>query len=240
MNIAIIGYGKMGKEIEKIAQSLGHEIIVIIDDEALNDQKVKLLAKADIAIEFSSPETAVNNYYLCFDVGIPVVSGTTGWLHKLDEVKKRCLDEGHSFFYSSNFSLGVNIFYQLNKKLAQIMCNYENYEVSIEEIHHTEKLDKPSGTAIHLADDISSLNKIKRSWVLGESDSKDEIEINALRKENITGSHFVKYDSEIDTIEISHIAKSRKGFATGVIIAAEFLIDKTGYYGMEDLLGFGD
>ncbi|MFC2097874.1 4-hydroxy-tetrahydrodipicolinate reductase [Bacteroidota bacterium] len=240
MKVAIIGYGKMGKEVEKIALSLGHEIIIILDDQPLNDQNVEILAKADLAIEFTCPEAAVNNYYLCFDLGLAVVSGTTGWLDKFEEVKRKCVEEGHSFFYSSNFSLGVNIFYELNKKLARIMSNYENYNVSIKEVHHKEKIDKPSGTAITLADDISANNMNKEKWILGKSDRKDEISITAVREENITGSHFVKYDSDIDSIEISHIAKNRKGFAAGVIIAAEFLAGKTGFYGMEDLLGSGD
>jgi len=238
MKIALIGYGKMGKEIEQIALSRGHSIVLKIDINNPEELTNENLSKADVAIEFTSPATAVNNYLQCFDAGIPVVSGTTGWLDRKPEVDKECIDKNGCFFYASNFSLGVNIFFQMNKYLANIMKDFPQYDVSMTEVHHTQKLDAPSGTAITLADDIIAISESKTSWTIDKPVSDNQLYINPIREGVVPGIHTIKYDSEVDFIEITHSAYSRKGFAFGAVLAAEFCKGRTGILSMTDLLKF--
>ncbi len=237
MNIALIGYGKMGKEIEQIAISRGHSINLIIDKNNLADLDSKSLQRIDVAIEFTTPESAISNYKTCIDNNIPIVSGTTGWLDKFDEITEFCNKNNGTFFYASNFSLGVNIFFELNNHLSKIMNNYPDYNIDIEEIHHTQKLDKPSGTAISLADIIINNLDEKDSWSLNKS-SENKIKIDALREENVPGTHKISYFSEIDKIELTHTAFNRKGFALGAVLAAEFAKNNKGMLSMKDLLKF--
>ncbi len=231
MNIALLGYGKMGKAIEKFALEKGHKIVLKTD----SNTKIFNLEKIDIAIDFSIPTTAFNNIKTCLESNVPIISGTTGWLDKYDEIVSLCKEKNGSFIYASNFSLGVNLFFELNNKLAKLMKDYK-YNVSLEEIHHTQKLDAPSGTAITLAKPILE-NFNKEKWVLGVTNSNKELLIEAKRIENVPGTHIVTYESEIDKIEIKHTAKSRDGFALGAIIAAEWLVDKKGVFTMKDVLG---
>jgi len=236
MKIAILGYGKMGMEIEKIALSRGNEIVLKIGIENLGDLTEENLKKADVAIEFSTPDTAYNNIQLCFKVNVPVVVGTTGWLEKLDS----CIEQtkqGAGLFYASNFSVGVNVFFEINKKLAQLMAPYSDYKVEMEEIHHTEKLDSPSGTAITLAEGIIDNIPPAVNWINEPSENSSEIGIVSKRIENVPGTHVVTYENDIDEIYIKHTAHNRKGFALGSVLAAEFMNGKSGYYGMSDLLG---
>ena len=238
MKIALIGYGKMGKEIEQIAISRGHSVVLTIDITNLDDLTVENLSKADVAIEFTSPDQAVNNYLKCFDAGIPVVSGTTGWLAKREMVEKICQEKNGCFFYSSNFSLGVNIFFELNRHLARMMKDFPQYDVSMTEIHHTQKVDAPSGTAITLAEDIIAENSSKSKWTIKESGSKEELAIKPVREGTVPGIHTIKYDSEVDYIEITHSAYSRKGLALGAVLAAEFSANRKGLLSMKDILNF--
>lgn len=237
MNIALIGYGKMGKTIERIAVTRGHKIVARVDPFNGEDFSAPGLATADIAIEFSRPETAFNNYLECFKLNLPVVSGTTGWLDKLGEVKAMC-EKGQTFFYASNFSIGVNILFAINEQLAKIMNKYPQYEVDITEVHHTHKLDAPSGTAITLAEGIFENLSRKTKWELDKQSSADAIAIKAIREGEVPGIHTVKYESEVDEITIHHSAKSRDGLALGAIIAAEFTQNKKGFLSMKDLLKF--
>tara|TARA_B110000503_G_scaffold19868_1_gene29648 strand:+ start:23230 stop:23931 length:702 start_codon:yes stop_codon:yes gene_type:complete len=230
MKIALLGYGRMGKEIEKIAISRGHEIVI---RKEIND--VIDITLADVAIDFSIPDAAFNNISNCITNKVPVISGTTGWLARYSEVVALCKQENGAFIYASNFSLGVNIFFELNKQLAKMMNNLEDYHISMEEVHHTKKLDAPSGTAITLADDIIANSK-KENWILGETSSYENIPIVAKRIPEIPGTHTVWYDSLVDQIEIKHTAHSRKGFALGAIVAAEWLVHKTGVFSMQDVL----
>lgn len=232
MKIALFGYGKMGKTIERIAIERGHEIVAKIDVDTIN----KDISDADIAIDFSIPKEAFNNIIKCFDQNIPIVSGTTGWLNKFTEAVQLCKNKNGAFIYASNYSLGVNLFFELNKKLASMMRNFKEYDIQMEETHHTQKLDAPSGTAITLAEDIIE-NSPKNKWTLGVTDTKDEIPIVSKRIDNVPGIHQVTYNSFVDEIEIKHTAKSRDGFALGAIIAAEWLHDKKGVYTMKDVLG---
>ena len=236
MRIALIGYGKMGKEIEKIALDRGHEIVLKIDITNPEDLTIGNLQKADVAIEFTMPSSAVNNYQLCFDAGIPVVSGTTGWLDRQKEVFENCKNLNGTFFYSSNYSLGVNIFFSLNKKLAALMANQPEYKIGITEIHHTHKLDAPSGTAITLAEGIMENIPSKTKWVNQTTENEAELEIISERIGEVPGTHTIKYDSEVDYLEITHCAKSRKGLAFGAVMAAEFSYNKKGILTMNDLL----
>ncbi len=238
MKIALIGYGKMGKEIEKVAQSRGHEIVSRIDINTSDNFSDSSFKGADVAIEFSTPETAFDNYLKCFDNNTPVVSGTTGWLNKLDIIKKLCVDKHHTFFYASNFSVGVNIFFEVSKHLARIMNQMSDYNVSMEEVHHTQKLDAPSGTAITLAEDIISNLNSKTNWTNSPSIQNDQLSIISKREGMVPGIHTVKYESDVDEIVIHHSAKSRKGFALGAVLAAEFTQKKKGFLGMNDLLKF--
>ena len=236
MKLALIGYGKMGKEIERIALERGHEIVLKIDINNQHELTVENLQKADAAIEFTIPSSAIKNYNLCFDAGIPVVSGTTGWLNQKDMVFKNCQEKDGTFFYASNFSVGVNIFFALNKKLAQLMGTRTEYNVEMKEIHHTQKLDAPSGTAITLAEGIIESIPVKTKWVNYHTEKEDELAIISEREGMVPGYHAVKYESNVDTIEIIHNAKSRAGFALGAVLAAEFSLGKKGILGMNDLL----
>jgi 4-hydroxy-tetrahydrodipicolinate reductase len=230
MKIALLGYGRMGKEIEQIAISRGHEIVIKKDVGAIID-----ITLADVAIDFSVPDSAFNNISNCIQNNVPVISGTTGWLDKYEEVVALCNEEKGAFIYASNFSLGVNIFFELNKQLAKMMRNLEDYNISIEEIHHTKKLDAPSGTAITLAEGIIE-NSSKENWVLGTNTSEENIAIAAQRIPEVPGTHTVLYASEIDALEIKHTAHSRQGFALGAIVAAEWILGKTGVFSMKDVL----
>lgn len=237
MKIALIGYGKMGHEIEKIALERGHEIVCTIDLGEDNKFESDEFKSADVAIEFTSPDSALNNYKSAFAADVPVVSGTTGWLENIDEIKKECSENGKTFFYASNFSLGVNLFFALNKKLAKMMNNYSDYNVRMEETHHIHKLDAPSGTAITLAEGVIENLDRKEAWLLDKENSESDLKISSFREGEVPGIHTVIYESDVDTITISHDAKSRKGFALGAVVAAEFTKDKKGFLGMEDLLG---
>ncbi len=235
MKIALIGYGKMGKEIEKIAKKRGHSISSIIDQNNTKDFTSDDFLNSDVAIEFSRPESAVSNYKSCFKNNIPVVSGTTGWLEQFDEISSLCKENNQAFFYASNFSLGVNIFFEINKKLAKLIDTIDGYDVSINEIHHIQKLDAPSGTAISIAEQIIDHLNHKKSWAL-DSNIKSKINITAQRIADTPGTHTVKYESEIDEITIEHKAKNRKGFALGAVLAAEYLKNRKGIFNMQDLL----
>ena len=231
MKIALLGYGKMGKVIERIALERGHEIVLKKDQNNSFDG----LLLADVAIDFSVPTSAVANISECLNNGIPVISGTTGWLADYPKMVQLCEDKNGSFIYGSNFSLGVNIFFELNEYLAKMMANLKQYNVSMEEIHHTQKLDAPSGTAITLAEGIIKHTDYA-NWTL-ETPISNEIHIEAKRIENIPGTHSIFYDSEVDQIEIKHTAHSREGFAFGAVVAAEWLKDKKGVFTMKDVLG---
>ena len=230
MKIALLGYGKMGKVIERIALERGHEIVLKKNSTSSFDG----LESADVAIEFSIPSVAVENITAAINLGIPVVSGTTGWLENYQEMVQLCKDKNAAFLYGSNFSLGVNLFFELNEYLAKIIGKYKQYDVSMVEIHHTEKLDKPSGTAITLANSIINYTD-KNQWTL-ENPSTDELVINVQRVANVPGTHSVIYNSEIDSIEIKHVAHNREGFALGSIIAAEWIYGKKGVFTMKDIL----
>lgn len=237
MKIAIIGYGKMGKEIEKICLERSHEISLIIDIQNLSDLNRENLKKVDVAIDFTTPATVVENILTCFDAGIPVVAGTTGWNKDLKRISGICLEKNQALFYSSNFSIGVNILFAINEYLASIMNKYPQYDVIMEEIHHTQKLDAPSGTAISLAEQIISKLDRKSKWELNTISGSDIIGINAIREGDIKGIHEIRYDSEVDYLTIKHVSKSRKGLALGAVYAAEFIKGKKGIFTMRQLLG---
>ncbi|CAN5211088.1 4-hydroxy-tetrahydrodipicolinate reductase [soil metagenome] len=230
MRRALLGYGKMGKTIEKIAQQRGHEVVLRIN-ENIEDYNI---TQADVAIDFSIPTAALNNIMTCCRNKIPVISGTTGWVNDYDKARQTCEEEDSAFLYASNFSIGVNLFFDLNEKLARLMNPFKEYSVEIEEIHHTQKLDAPSGTAITLAEQIIA-NSRMNSWQLDQA-GENEIPVFAKRIENVPGTHTISYNSTVDTIEIKHTAHSREGFALGAVIAAEWLKDKTGVYTMKDVL----
>lgn len=236
MKLAILGYGKMGKEIEQVALQRNHNIELIIDIDNKNELTVENLQKADVAVDFSIPSSAYDNIVSCFNAGTPIVSGTTGWLDKFENIENLCKEKNATFFYASNYGLGLNIFRQVNIKLAQMMNQFSQYDVEIEEIHHTQKLDAPSGTAITLANDIIGCLDRKNEWELDQESSSDKIRISAVRQGQVPGIHRIKYDSEVDFIEIIHSAKSRKGLALGAVLAAEYIKDKKGMFSMDDLL----
>ena len=238
MKIALVGYGKMGKEIEKIALDRGHKVVCRIDFNTEDTFESEAFQSADVAIEFTIPDSAYNNYLNCFKHNVPVVSGTTGWLDKIDEIKYKCDNESQTFFYASNFSIGVNVFFALNKKLAQLMNKADGYDVSMEEVHHTQKKDAPSGTAISLAEDLIANYNGKQSWKLDKTNSPEELLIHSIRRGEVPGIHTIKYESDVDEIVIHHSAKSRKGFALGAVLAAEFTQNNKGFLGMNDLLKF--
>ena len=238
MKIALIGYGKMGKTIEQIALQRGHQIVSIIDINNTADFDSEAFRSADVAIEFTTPATALGNYMRCFEANVPGVSGTTGWLSHLDEVKAKCEQEGKTFFYASNFSVGVNIFFALNRYLAKIMNGFPAYDVRMTEVHHIHKLDAPSGTAITLAEGILDNVERKERWTLETAEQPTDLPIHAIREGEVPGIHEIIYESEADTISIKHDAKSRAGFALGAVIAAEFTAGKKGFLGMNDLFHF--
>ena len=232
MKIALLGYGRMGKTIEKIALNRGHEISVVVDENT-GDYDIK---NSDIAIDFSIPAVAFDNISNCLRNHVPVVSGTTGWLEKYDDVKALCTKNKGGFIYASNFSLGVNIFFELNEYLAKMMGSLKDYEITMEEIHHTKKLDAPSGTAITLAEGIIK-NTDKNNWRLDVTNKDSEIPIVSKRIPDVPGTHGITYESSVDKLEIIHTAHNRQGFALGAVIAAEWLLGKTGVYSMKDVLG---
>lgn len=236
MRILILGYGKMGKTIEQIALNRNHTVPFKIDINNRHELSNITDKNVDVAIEFSNPESAYQNVKFCIENNIPVVCGTTGWLEKKKEMDDLCLEKGGGFFYASNYSVGVNLFFHLNKILAKIMSGYSEYEVSMEEIHHTEKKDAPSGTAITLAEGILDRMPSKKKWVNELSQRKDELSILSKRIEKVPGTHTISYTSEVDTIEIKHTAHSRQGFAEGAVVAAEWLAGKKGVFGMDDML----
>lgn len=236
MKIALIGYGKMGKEIEKIAIERGNKIVSVIDVNNQEDFESPDFLSADVAIEFTRPETAYANYKKCFEKNIPVVAGTTGWLEHLDEVKEECEKNNQTFFYASNYSIGVNIFFAVNKYLAKIMNKFPQYDVYMEEIHHIHKLDSPSGTGITLAEGILENIDRKKQWKEANSGNADDLLIHSKREGEVPGIHEVVYESEADIIRIKHDAKSRKGFALGAVLAAEFIKGKKGFLTMRDML----
>lgn len=238
MKIAIIGYGKMGKTIEQIAISRGHEIVSKVDINTPEEFNSEAFKSADVAIEFTTPDTAFDNYMKAFDAGLPVVSGTTGWLDKLDRIKELCQNEGKTFFYASNFSIGVSIFFALNKYLAKIMNNFPDYDVKVTETHHIHKLDAPSGTAITLAEGILENVERKKEWTLDKQGTPADLPIYSVREGEVPGIHEIVYDCEVDYISIKHEAKSRQGLALGAVLAAEFTVGKKGFLGMEDMLKF--
>jgi len=235
MKIALLGYGKMGKIIEEIAEAKGHQVVYRSSSDFSKGQ----LEDADVAIEFSVPEAAVANITKVLKMGIPIVSGTTGWLAHYDEMEALCEEQNGSFIYASNFSVGVNLFFSINAYAAKLMKQWREYDVAIEEIHHTEKKDAPSGTAISLAESVLE-HSDKTDWHLeGEGDDEDTLKITAIRENDVKGTHVVEYKSDIDTISLKHEAHSREGFAKGAIFAAEWLLDKKGVFTMKDVLGVG-
>ena len=236
MKIALLGYGKMGKEIEKIAIERKHEIIMKID--AFDDwnENIYDFLKADVAIEFSTPSTVLDNILKSFAASVPIVVGTTGWYDEIETIRELCVEKQQCLFYASNFSVGVNIFFEINKKLAKLMDSHPEYEVSIEEIHHTQKLDAPSGTAISLANDIIDKLNRKENWKNEVIEDKATLGIKSIRVSDVPGTHTISYESANDKIEIKHVAHNRLGFAMGAILAAEFIHGKKGIYQMKDLL----
>lgn len=238
MKIALIGYGKMGKTIEQIALNRGHQIVSIVDINNPEEFQSDNFKSADVAIEFTTPATAFDNYMKSFAAGVPVVSGTTGWLDRIGEIKEKCANEGKTFFYASNFSIGVNIFFALNKHLAKIMNNFPAYDISMTETHHIHKLDAPSGTAITLAEGIIENVDRKESWKLETAQQPTDLPIHAIREGEVPGIHEITYESDVDYISIKHDAKSRAGFALGAVVAAEFTAGKKGFLGMDDMLKF--
>ena len=238
MKIALIGYGKMGREIKTVALDRKHEIVLEVDSHNMDSVTLDDIRKADVAIEFTNPGGVVGNILKCFDANVPVVVGTTGWHTRIDELKGICKEKNQTMFYASNFSIGVNIFFRLNEFLAKIMNNYPEYDVFVQEIHHTQKLDSPSGTAIVLANQIVKNLDRKDKWVNQESDSIRDLEIKSDRIDDVLGTHVVNYYSPVDDLELTHVANSRKGFAVGAVSAAEWVIGKKGVFGMDDMLKF--
>ncbi|GAB3017845.1 4-hydroxy-tetrahydrodipicolinate reductase [Niabella terrae] len=237
MNIALVGYGKMGKTIEQIALERGHQVSLIIDENNQSDLNPERLASVDVAIEFTGPHAAYHNITRLMELGTAVISGSTGWLDQMETVRTLCRQNDGAFIYASNFSVGVNLFFELNRKLAALMHPYPQYVVSMEEIHHTAKKDAPSGTAITLAEDLLDIYKEKKGWVNDQTAAPDELLIESKRIDPAPGTHIVNYHSDIDDITITHTAHNRRGFALGAVLAAEFLNGKKGIYTMKDVLG---
>lgn len=235
MKIALLGYGKMGKEIETIALQRGHTIVLKLDKTNANTFLIDELKQADVAIEFSTPHTVITNINKCFEAQVPVIVGTTGWYDQFSEIENNCAQKNGTLFYASNFSLGVNLFMKLNSYLAELMNKYDTYNVEMEEIHHIHKLDKPSGTAITLANQIIEKLDRKTNWSI-TSKAANDLFIEDKREGEVPGTHIIKYTSEVDDIEIMHKAHNRKGFALGALVAAEFLKEKKGIFTMKDLL----
>ena len=238
MKIALIGYGKMGKAIEEIALSKGHEVLLKLDVTNPQEFTKENLQSCDVAIEFTSPHSAVENLKKCFEAGLPVVCGSTGWLAVWNDILKACEANSGALIYASNYSIGVNLFFELNSYLAKLMSKHPDYQVALEEIHHTEKKDSPSGTAITLAEQVLQHIANKKKWVNHISDNIEDLEIISERIDPAPGTHKIKYTSPIDDIEIIHTAHNRKGFAGGAVLAAEFLVGKKGIFNMKQVLGF--
>lgn len=236
MNIALIGYGKMGKTIEQIATERGHNIVLKISSANLADLTAENLKKADAVIEMTQPEAAKANVLMCLEAGVPVTSGTTGWNHDIPQAEQAAKDNNTAFLYASNYSVGVNIFFEVNKLLAKLMAQQPSYDVSMKEIHHTQKKDSPSGTALTLAKQVMEQVTRKKQWS-EEEQGEDILHITALREEGVPGTHTVTYKSAIDDIEITHTAHNRNGFALGAVLAAEFIAGKQGVFSMKDVLG---
>lgn len=249
MKIALLGYGKMGKIIEKIATDRKHEIVLKIDYDNLHELTAENLQKADVAIEFSTPATVAGNIELCINAGVPIVVGTTGWYDKIQQVKQHCEEKGSSLIYASNFSVGVNLFFHVNRVLARLMNNYPYYDVQVEEIHHTQKLDSPSGTAITIAEGIVENLDSKKDWVnvltstgdetADDNVKSDQVLIESFRLDSVPGTHTVIYDSEVDSIEFKHTAHNRNGFALGAVLAAEWIPNNKGFHFIDDMFDFG-
>ncbi|MBC7588486.1 MAG: 4-hydroxy-tetrahydrodipicolinate reductase [Chitinophagaceae bacterium] len=239
MRIALIGYGKMGQAIEEIAVAKGHEIVLKIGIENLEEFTMANVQQADVAIEFTSPHSAFNNIQKCLDAGVPIISGSTGWLEKWDEIKNYCLTKNGTLLYASNFSIGVNLFFELNAYLAKLMSNHAAYDVLLEEIHHTQKKDAPSGTAITLAEQVLQHIVSKKNWVNSATKDSTQLSILSERIDPAPGTHKIKYTSPIDDIEIIHTAHNRKGFAGGAVLAAEFVAGKKGIFTMKQVLNLG-
>jgi 4-hydroxy-tetrahydrodipicolinate reductase len=237
MKIALIGYGKMGHMIEEIALQRGHEIVLKVNIENTQDFNKENISKADVAIEFTGPDSAYEDVKKCLDFGIPVVSGSTGWNDRLDQMKKYCREKNGSFLHTSNFSIGVNIFFEINKLLAKLMSEQSSYDISLKEIHHTQKLDAPSGTAVTLAEQVLQQIGRKKNWVNSQSSNPAELSIISERIDPAAGTHEVKYTSEIDDIQIIHTAHNRKGFALGAVMAAEYIAGRKGVFSMQEVLG---
>lgn len=239
IKIALIGYGKMGKTIDKLIERdfQDMQVVLKITQDSLHELTIDNLKKVDIAIEFTQPATANDHVRMCFEAGIPVVCGTTGWYRQLNDVKQLCIEKKYALLYATNFSIGMNIFFEIHQRLAQLMSN-KDYRAKITEIHHTAKLDIPSGTAVTLAEQLIDHHQHYNQWALHKEDTSDSMSlaIHAIREENVPGTHLVKYENEIDSIELIHEAKSRDGFAQGAILAARWLIGKQGYFGMNDVL----
>jgi 4-hydroxy-tetrahydrodipicolinate reductase len=238
MNIALIGYGRMGHEIEEIAVARGHEIKIIIDKDNISDLNRENLKGIDVTIEFSTPEAAFDNISKCLSMKVPVVAGTTGWLKDYDKAVEICRNNRTSFIHSSNFSIGVNLLFRLNAELAKQMSKYKDYSVSIEEIHHTKKLDAPSGTAITLAEGITRQHPGYKGWCFENDVADCLIPVRSVREGVVPGTHTISWDSMVDTLSLKHEAKNRKGLALGAIIAAEFIHTRKGVFTMNDILGF--
>ncbi|HEY8999837.1 MAG TPA: 4-hydroxy-tetrahydrodipicolinate reductase [Mucilaginibacter sp.] len=248
MNIALLGYGKMGKIIEKIATDRKHNIVLKIDHDNKQELTTENLKKADVVIEFTMPASVLSNIQHCFDAGVPVVVGTTGWYEHLAQVKQNCVESESTLLYASNFSVGVNIFFHINRKLAKLMNNYPYYDVQVEEIHHTQKLDSPSGTAITIAEGIIDNLDRKKDWVnvlTAEGNDADDnslkneqVLIESFRIDSVPGTHTVIYDSEVDTIEFKHTAHNRNGFALGAVLAAEWVHNKKGFFSVQEMFNF--
>ncbi|RZM30480.1 MAG: 4-hydroxy-tetrahydrodipicolinate reductase [Pedobacter sp.] len=245
MKLALLGYGKMGQIIERFALERGHEVVLKINVDNKEDLTTANLSKADVAIDFSSPDAALANIYACFEANVPVVVGTTGWYGQLQEVKNDCLSGNNTLLYGSNFSIGVNLFFHINEVMAKIMNNYPQYDVQVEEIHHTQKLDSPSGTAMTIAEGIIDHMDSKSEWVnevegaeLDKVPTNSQVLINSLRIGEVPGTHTVVYSSEVDDIELKHTAHSRAGFALGAVVAAEWLENKQGFYSIADIFNF--
>jgi 4-hydroxy-tetrahydrodipicolinate reductase len=239
MKIALLGYGKMGKELEQVALERNHHIVLRVDVDTISSLKDSDLQSADVALEFTTPASAFENVMRCVQAGVPVVCGTTGWTERMDEIKKACKEKNGAVFYAPNFSIGVNIFFEINRRLAELMKNHTNYEPEIHEIHHIHKKDKPSGTAIALAETIIAAGGKKTQWKLRDSKNipaENEMIITAVRENEVPGIHSVKYLSQDDELEIIHRAKGRKAFASGAILAAEWLQGKKGFFGMKDMM----
>lgn len=237
MKFSIIGYGKMGKEVAQIAQSKAHTLIDIFDIDNISQLTIQNLQKADLVFEFTNPHSAYKNVKLCLEASVACVCGTTGWNQQLEELKKITIEQNKTLFWSPNFSIGMNILFHLNKQLAKIMNNFDYYDVQIAETHHIHKLDAPSGTAVSLANQIISNLDRKKGWQLNKQ-QEEQIKITAIRQGEVFGDHSVVYDSIFDTIEIRHSAKNRKGLANGAVLAAEFVLNKKGFFTMENLLNF--